>query len=52
MRLLAASQVRSFGPGAVHFPDADITFQSIDGVEFKVHKRNLAYFSGGFLTRI
>jgi len=34
------------------FSDADITFQSIDGVLFKVHKRTLSDSGPGFLTNI
>ena len=46
----AASQVGSLG--AVHFPDADITFKSIDGVKFKAHKNALACLYPGFLRNI
>ena len=50
VKLPAISQVSSFL--AVSFLDADITFQSIDGVLFKVHKCVLVILGHGFLKSI
>ena len=33
---------------AVHFPDADLVFQSSDGVRFHIHSKYLENTSGGF----